>query len=105
MERLNHPNPASAAVSLSTSVVKLSESSTAIADRQWLTFPVYSLAGTLYVHFVAPNAAAPDSTAMTNYGAQYTSADKIVQINVGENMDVYAMLSVGTYSAYVTEWQ
>ena len=105
MERLNNPVPASAAVSLTTSVVKLSESSTAVKDRQWLTFPVYSLTGIVYVMAVAPNATAPSSGDMTNYGSQYTSANGIVQINVGENMDVYAMLSTGTFSAYPTEWQ
>ncbi len=103
MERLNHPNPTSS-VSLSTSVVKLSESGT-IADRQWFTFPVYSLAGIMYVHFVAPNADAPDSTTIQNYGKQITSAEGIAQLNVGENMDIYAVLSTGTFTAYPTEWQ
>ena len=105
MERLNHPVLASSAVSLTTSVVKLSESSTAIRDRQWFTVPVYGLTGTLYILPVSPVATAPDSTAMQNYGLQFTSADKLIQLNVGEDMDIYAMLSTGTFSAYPTEWQ
>lgn len=105
MERLNSPVPASAAVSLTTSVVKISESSTAVKDRQWLTFPVYSLAGILYVMSVAPNATAPTSTEMQNYGTQITSAVGLAQLNLGEHMDVYGMLSVGSFSAYPTEWQ
>ena len=105
MERLNHPVLASSAVSLTTSVVKLSESSTATPDRQWISFPVYSLTGTLYILPVSPVATAPTSTDMQNYGLQFTSADKVVQLNLGENMDIYAMMSTGTFSAYVTEWQ
>jgi hypothetical protein len=105
MERLNNPVPASAAVSLTTSVVKLSESSTAVKDRQWLTLPIYGLTGTIYILAVASNASAPSSGDMTNYGLQFTSSDKLIQLNLGENMDVYAQLSTGTFSAYPTEWQ
>lgn len=105
MERLNHPVLASSAVSLTTSVVQLTNNTSSLPDRQWISFPVYSLTGTLYILPVSPVATAPDSTAMQNYGLQFTSADKVVQLNLGENMDVYAMLSTGTFSAYVTEWQ
>ncbi len=99
-----------ASVSVTTSVTQLFDNRPTPYGRASLTIPLHNLSGYLYV-LVTPahgkkydGTTALDATYVQNYGTRWESTDKVATINVGDEVDVYAVTSTGTFTAYPSEW-
>lgn len=97
-------------VTITTSATKVFENGAPPNGRSAISIPLHNLAGYLFLLVTPTNglqrdgSTAIDATYIQNWGTRWEAADKVAQVLVADECDVFACTSTGSFVAYPSEW-